>query len=120
MIPYFYMDNFFFGFQAVVSESIDLIRRITAYKLFWGFSLGFLVSTILHGFLLTDHPKQLATMLLKDKAVSYQKLHTQDGSQKYKGESFQAYMKRVDKIKLVFLLAVILFVLLILFALLSW
>ena len=119
MISYFYMDNFFFGIQAVVTGVIDLVRRITAYQLFWGFSLGFLVSTILHGFLLSDHPKFLPDMLLKDNATSFQKIFSQDSKRTY-NQSFQLYVKNVDKVKFVFALSFFLFALLILFVLLTW
>lgn len=119
MIPYFYMDNFFFGLQAVTSGAIDVVRRVATYKLFWGFSLGFLVSTILHGFLLTDHPMYLPDMILKDHATSFQKIFPPDKQHTYR-QSFQLYVKNVDKIKFVFALSGFLFALLILFVLLSW
>jgi len=113
------MDNFFFGLQAVSSGGIDLLHRITAYKMFWGFALGFLVSTLLHGFLLTDNPKDLPDMLLKDKATSFQKIYPQDEKNVYH-QSFQSYIQKVDKIKFVFATAALLFILIALLVLLTW
>lgn len=113
------MDNFFFGLQAVVSGSIDLIRRVAAHELFWGFSLGFLFSTLLHGFLLSEDPKHLPTMLLKDRAIAFQKMYPPDEKNKYH-KSFQTYVKNANRIQFTFLISGILFGVLFLIVLLSW
>mgnify|MGYP001588506784 FL=1 len=104
MIPYFYMDNFFFGLQAVMVGTIDLVRRIFAYKVFWGFAFGFFVSTVFHAFLLSDNPRHIATMLLKDHASGFQKLYQPDTKNVYH-HSFRDYMKQVDKMKFTFSLS---------------
>lgn len=119
MISYFCMDNFFYGLQAVIVGAIDLIRRITTYKLFWGFSLGFLTSTILHGFLLSDQPRHVVAMVLKDPATSFQKVFPADAKKTFR-HSYQAYVKRVGKMKLVFSIAGILIALLLLIVLITF
>lgn len=118
MIPYLSMDNFFFGLQAVTVGVIDLLRRMTAYELFWGFSLGFLSSTIIHAFLLSAHPKQIPSMLLQDQAISFQKIYKPNARHVYK-ESFETHVTTVNKIKFIFALSGILIAFLILLVLLS-
>ena len=118
MIPYLYMDNFFFGLQAVIAETIDLLRRLTAYELFWGFALGFLTATILHAFLFSLHPKYIPSILWQDQAISFQKMHKPNARHVYK-DSFEAHIVTVNKIKFVFALSGIIIAFLFLLVLLS-
>lgn len=99
--------------QAIYSGALLTVRQIAQYQLFWGFASGFFVSTIVHGFLITENPKNIPTMLFKDKAISFQKVNKRAEDQPFKA-SFFLFSKDVDKVKLTFGLgALILFLLLI-------
>ncbi len=113
------MDNFFFGLQSVSYGTIDMARQITKYQLFWGFTLGFVVSTVVHGFLLTDNPKDVPLMVLRDKATSFQKIHTREEGKPYK-QSFHQYSKNVIQLKTMFALGGLFILLVILIATLSF
>lgn len=110
------LDYFLFGIDANMQSMVDTIRSIAQYQLFWGFTSGFVVATIIHGFLLTGNPRHLPQMLIADAATSFKSIHTpkQDGSYSV---SFSQFTKTVDKIKFVFGLAFILCILLIFVAL---
>jgi hypothetical protein len=92
------MDNFFFGLQAIMTDLIDLFRLIAAYQLFWGFSIGFLASTILHAFITSDDAKHVPLMAFSDKAKSFEKIYSRDPNSSYQ-HSYFAYSKNVDKLK---------------------
>jgi hypothetical protein len=113
------MDNFVLGLQAIYSGAILTIRQITQYQLFWGFASGFFVSTIVHGFLITENPKHIPTMLFEDKAVSFQKINARTEDQPYNA-SFFLFSKNVDKIKLTFGIGAILLFTLFIIALISF
>ena len=113
------LDNFFFGLQSVSHGAIDLARLITKFELFWGFTLGFIVSTLVHGVLMTDNPRDVPSMVLQDKATSFQKIYDRQEGDSYK-QSFHSYSQNVNKMKLTFALAGLLVVLVLLIALLSF
>jgi hypothetical protein len=111
-------DNFFLGLQGTSASLIDSVRLVTKYELFWGFMLGFFVSTLMHGFMMTNHPKNVPTMLFHDNATSFQKMYARDDNAPYK-QSFTAHAEDVKKLKTMFALAASFAVLIILLALFS-
>ena len=113
------MDNFIFGMQAVLNGTLVSVKQITQYQLFWGFSIGFLVSTIVHGFLISESPRQIPTILFQDKAVSFEKIHPRKEDESF-SSSFFLFSKTADKVKISFLLAALLFLLIGLFAILTY
>jgi hypothetical protein len=94
-------DNFFYGLQAILSGIVDALRVALTFKLFWGFVLGFLVSTIVHAFLVADNVKHLPTMMFNDTSVSFQKIYPRAQDTPYE-HSFALYAKNVDRLKSVF------------------
>ena len=112
------MDNFFFGLQAVLSGMIDLLRSVADYPLFWGFALGFLISTLIHGFLLSEHPSDLTPMLFHDNVKGYATVSDENRKHMYP-HSFEQYEQRANKLKSVFALAGIIIAFLLLLVLLS-
>ena len=113
------MENFIIGLQAIFSGTVLTVRQIAQYQLFWGFASGFLVSTIVHGFLITENPKHIPTMLFKDKATSFQNIYPRNEDQPYKA-SFFLFSQNVDKVKLTFGLGAVLFVLLLIIVLITF
>lgn len=107
------MENMLLGLRALGVESYELFLRITHYQLFWGFTIGFFVSTLVHGFLFMESPKQVPSVLLNDPAVSFQELHqrTDTGYQ----QSYYAFTRAAHKTKTVFGLAGLLLLLIVLY-----
>jgi len=48
------MNNFLLGLRAILRNFSLLIRNIWVLNIFRGFGIGFLVSTIMHSFLIVD------------------------------------------------------------------
>ncbi len=113
------MDNFFFGLQGVSEGAIEMVRQIMKYQLFWGFVIGFGVSTLVHGFLMSDDPRNVPAMVFQDKATSFQKIYSRDEGAPYK-KSFHAYSQDVTKMKVTFALVGLMFLVMILLGLLSF
>lgn len=114
-----YMDNFLHWLVAVYGGALMTIKQIVQYQLFWGFASGFFISTIVHGFLMSDNPRHIPSMLFDDKAVSFQKINARGEDQPYKA-SFFLFSKNVDKIKLTFGLGAFLLVVLLIFVLITF
>lgn len=98
------MNNFVFGVQAIARGMSNAIHYVTQFPLFWGFALGFVTSTLVHGFLISDHPKQLPTLLFHNKMRGFQKLHTQSVNGSYLA-SYSEFSVMATKVKFVFGLA---------------
>lgn len=115
------MENFFLGTQAILRGLSFFMKSVFQYPLFWGFGFGFLVSTLVHGFLVTSSPRNLPTLLFRDKAVSFQKIQaasrTEDGTYT---ASFSSFTKTIDIVRFIFSLSFFLFTLIILISLLKF
>lgn len=98
------MDNFLGGFHAVILGLRDMLMQVTNYPLFWGFSLGFLTSTIAHALLLTDSPRDVPTVLFQQQSASFEKLYSPAVGNTYT-KSYTEYSKTVHRTKLLFLIA---------------
>lgn len=107
------MNNFVLGMRAVFESVLLLLEQTTKYQVFWGFLIGFFVSTVFYGFLVTDRPRQVPSVLFEDKAKSFQRLYNRQDGQSYH-RSFYEFSQRADRLKAVFLLAVLFLILLIL------
>jgi len=107
------MNNFLEGMRAVFGGLTDLLLGVTNYPLFWGFSLGFLVSTLVHAFLMTDNPRQIPTVLFQDKSTSFEKLYPRKANGTY-AKSYADFSKAAKRTKILFSTAFFLLLLLIL------
>ena len=112
------MDNFFLGLRAVLLEAKDTLSLVTAYPLFWGFATGFFTSTLVHAFLIVGSPKQMPDMLFMDKASGFEKLYPPrvDGTF---GKSYADYSRMADRLKIAFLSAFLLIILVLFVVLLT-
>ena len=91
-------DNFFFGVQANLAGVIDVFRVATQQKLFWGFVLGFVISSVIHAFLVAEHVRHIPTMMLSDASTSFQKLYPRQANAPF-DQSFCVYSQNVERIK---------------------
>jgi len=107
------MNNFVLGMRALFESAGLLFSQVTKYQVFWGFLIGFLASTIVYGFLITDHPKQVASVLFEDKAKSFERLYKREENKSF-NRSFYDFSRKADRLKAAFLLVVLTLILLIL------
>lgn len=125
MIYYFYkrvfalwcMENFIKGLQAIFGEAGNTLSAVTDYPLFWGFAVGFFTSTIVHAFLMTDHPQQVSTVLFQEKAKGFETLYPAKPNGTFT-KSYSDYSKMADRVKTLFLIATFILTLLIFIAIL--
>lgn len=113
------MDNFVYGIQSIARGLSTTIALLGSYQLFWGFAIGFFVSTLVHIFLITDNPRHIPAMLFYDKGTSFQKIHSMSPEGVYK-VSYSQFVKTVDKVKFVFGLAIMLFFVIIIITLFKY
>jgi len=113
------MNNFIFGVDAVLFSMSTIIKSLIRYPLFWGFAVGFLVSTLVHGFLISGNPKHVPVILFNENSASFQKLHKQKKNGLYTN-SYSDFLKIAERVKLVFSLAFLLFASIVLLALLKF
>jgi len=81
--------------------TINFVRVISSYQLFWGFALGFFISTVFHAFLVADNVKGVPMMVFGDKAVAFEKLYPRDQDAPYP-KAFSEFSRNVDKVKFIF------------------
>lgn len=112
------MDNFLLGIQSVTTGMAQSIRGVGQYSLFWGFAFGFLVSTLMHGFLITENPRNVPTMLLRSSADGFEKLHKKGDSGSYE-VSYQTFVKTSNNVKFIFGVSFLIFAAIVLVAMLS-
>ncbi len=98
------MDNFLGGLHAVILGLVDTLSRVTGYPLFWGFTLGFLTSTVVHALLFVDHPKHVPQILFQEPSKSFEQLASRKADGTYT-KSYAEFSKGVRRTKLLFLLA---------------
>lgn len=113
------IQNFTYGIHAISRGMSDTLQLVTNYPMFWGFAMGFLVATLMHGFLISGDPRDVPTMLLKDKSISFEILNKR-GSEGAYTQSFSEFGATVDKIKFVFSVAVLIFVTVVVIAMLRF
>lgn len=77
------MDNFIFGLQNLWSNIGNTALQLFQHQLVWGFAIGFVVSTIVHLLIMSDHPKRIPHILTKSLRDSYKHLNPKDSKAKH-------------------------------------
>ncbi|OGY85754.1 MAG: hypothetical protein A2233_02845 [Candidatus Kerfeldbacteria bacterium RIFOXYA2_FULL_38_24] len=113
------MNNFILGIVAIVHGISNNVNQLVKFQLFWGFALGFFISTLVHAFLITDNPKHLPAMIFYDQSKSFEKISSRSKNGTYE-VSFKRFVVTVNKVKFVFALSFALFILIIFLALLKY
>lgn len=101
------MENFIFGIGAIARSISFGIKAIIQNQLFWGFAIGFLVSTLIHSFLISDKLKNICTSWINKK-------------KKNNGTPLVSFKGWINKTKFIFTLALFLFMVVVLMALLMF
>lgn len=113
------MENFVFGIQALgLSVSVTVVALMN-HPLVWGFGFGFLASTFIHLFIVTDVPHAIPLMVTKGAPESFKRIAQRDKSGSYL-QSYTTFQKEHSRVRIAFYLALNTLLLVILFALLRW
>lgn len=113
------MDNFIYGLKAVWESGSVLLNQMIKYQVFWGFLIGFFAATMVYGFLMTEHPRQVASVLFQEKSKSFERWGKRRDDGTF-SESFYAFSQKAERIKAAFLLAVLTLILFILITIVSF
>ena len=109
------MNNFILGVDATLYNLTVLLKSTTEYALFWGFAIGFLIATLVHGFLISGGAKNVPKILFKDESLAFQEIYPQQESGKY-GVAFSSFLQKVREIRSIFSLSLLFFMLIVLLA----
>lgn len=103
------MNNFLFGLKNVWNNLTITGSTLAANKIVWGFALGFFASTVIHLFVMSEHPSRIAPILTKSPEESYKKVNPPDPEHTlYK--TFEHFLKEYRQVRIAALLAVIVLV----------
>lgn len=113
------MENFLYGIEAIARGTWATIVTLGNYELFWGFALGFLVSTFAHMFVITDKPSHIPLMLFSDKVDGFKKISHKDAKGTYT-TSFEHFSRTVDRVQLLVGLGLLMLFVILLVALFNY
>ncbi|MFC1598069.1 hypothetical protein ACFL2M_00870 [Patescibacteria group bacterium] len=113
------MENYILGIQAIGRGLSALVRGVAQLDLFWGFALGFFVSVLVHGFIVSEKPTELPKILMNRPAKSFQRIYDKDKKGQYM-EAYSTYRKTAMRVKFLFGLAAALFFLIVFAALIRY
>ncbi|MBI4253069.1 hypothetical protein HY623_02745 [Candidatus Uhrbacteria bacterium] len=111
------MENVIYGIQALGRSVSVTVIALLHHQLIWGFGLGFLASTFIHLFIVTDIPRAIPLMVTKSAPDSFQKIASRDEHGSYT-QSYTTFQKEHSRVRIAFYLALNTLLLVILLALL--
>ena len=108
------MSNFNLGVQAALYTVHDFLTSIAQYPLFWGFAVGFLISTLVHAFLMSDHPSHVPLMLTRAPAKSFAKIYNQSNTKRsVYADNYSVFERVAGASRLLFSLSLLMFMMII-------
>jgi hypothetical protein len=113
------MENFILGIQAIARGLSTLLQYTARHDLFWGFAIGFFVSTLVHALIITENPRKIPSILAKPASESFAELVEKDPKGTYR-QSYARFRNAVQRTKFLFSLATVLFFIVVLAALLRY
>lgn len=111
------MDNIIFGIQAIGRSVSATTVALISHPLIWGFGIGFLASTSIHLFIVTDVPHAIPLMVTKGAPESFKRIARRDERGAYT-QSYTTFQKEHSRVRIAFYLALNTLLLVILFSLL--
>ncbi|MFC1618024.1 hypothetical protein ACFL2B_01965 [Patescibacteria group bacterium] len=115
------MDNFFFGIIAAGRSLGLMVESMVQYQLVWGFAIGFIVSGLMHAFLVTERPRSIPALLFKDKAKAFEEIMDKErGEEGTYVSSYSSFKRLAGRTRLIFALSLLIFMIIILVSILSF
>ncbi|MBI4250219.1 hypothetical protein HY622_01375 [Candidatus Uhrbacteria bacterium] len=111
------MDNFIYGIHAVSTTIKPIVFAVVNHPLMWGFGLGFLASTMIHLFIVTDIPHAIPVMVRKGPIESFQKVAPKNEKGDYL-ISYTDFQKEHLRVRIAFYLTILAFLFVVILALL--
>ena len=110
------MANFTLGIQAALYNLQSVVYSALQFPLFWGFALGFLISTLVHAFLMSEHPAHVPIILMHKTHRSFEKIYGKEADPEGGDLEYELFAKMAMVTKFVFALSVLVFLLVVLWA----
>ena len=95
------MENFVFGLQALASDIKITTLALLRHQMMWGFGVGFVASTMVHAFVVTDNPRQIPAMLTRDTRDSFISVMPQAPDGTYQ-VSYTAFQRDYNRVRIIF------------------
>ena len=111
-------DNILFGFEAVILHMKALLISFLYHQTVLGFVIGFVAATGIYALVLSDEPGHIPRILTRSQHTSFQKIAKQSEVGTFQ-TSYVEFQKRYNKIKTLFYVAVLAFLLIIGFVLIG-
>ena len=111
------MENFFYGIQGIGETIRITLIALANHPIMWGFGFGFLTSTFIHLFIVTDIPHAIPTMVMRGSVESFTKYAPRDAGGTY-ALSYAAFQREHTRVRIVFYLAMTAFLAVVILALL--
>lgn len=99
------MENFIYGIQSAGETMRLTFLALIHHPIMWGFGFGFLASTFIHLFIITDIPHTIPTMVTNSATESFRKIVQKDAGESYT-PSYTAFQKEHTRVRIAFYLAV--------------
>lgn len=95
------MDNFIFGIQNLAMNLNNTLFSLMRHQLVWGFAFGFAASTLIHFFVILDHPKYFPSFVRKPASECFVGIapRKKDGTFEI---SYVAFQREYNRIRVVF------------------
>lgn len=99
------MENFFYGIEGIAQTIRITTVALINHPLIWGFGIGFLSSTLIHLFIVTDVPHQIPFMVTKGAPESFQRIAQRNEGGAFL-QSYTTFQKEHTRVRFAFYLAV--------------
>ncbi len=108
------MNNLIIGIDSLLVQLSSSLQLAARQPIFWGFFIGFLVASLIHGFIISENPKKIHIILFNTNLKGYKKLRNS------KMPNFNIYQKIAIQTKFIFSCSIILFLLIIILAITTY
>ena len=113
------MDQFTFSVQALATSLKLTTLALLRHQVMWGFSLGFVASTLVYAFIVSENPRSLPTLLTQNERDSFLALANKTPQGTFK-TSFLNFQREYNKMRFIFYTAVLAFLVVVAIALLRY
>ena len=113
------MDNFSLGILSIIANAQRMFTIVAANQLFIGFAAGFFIASLIYGVLSADNIRHVPTLLFRKPSDAFTTLYQGDTAGTYH-TSFSSFTKTVDKVQLFFVISVVMLLVLILVAMVTF
>lgn len=95
------MNNVAFAFSAIRQDVQLTMSDFIRHEIVWGFLLGITSATIIYAFLVSEHPRNIPTMLTCDLTDSFNRIAERDADGRFM-HSYTSFKREYNFIRTIF------------------